>query len=741
MRKTKAALLIKENDSFPIAEWLKHLSEKLPDRNLDLVHHACVLAQLVGEDKATPIGLSCLRQGLITAEILSELNVDNESLAAAILFSCVKYTNLKLTDVREPLGEAVAKLIKGTMQMDAIHNLHTENEHHSHEHTNIDNLRKMLLAMVDDVRVVLIKLAERLCILRNMSLLSEKEKESEARETLDIYAPLANRLGIWHLKWELEDLSFRYLESERYKKLSKSLNLRRDQREKYVSDFMLTLQGICKNLGVKKADVTGRAKHIYSIHKKMQRKNVGFSEIYDAIAFRVLVPEIEDCYAILGHIHATWEHIPSEFDDYVAQPKPNGYRSIHTAIIGPDSIHVEIQMRTYDMHDEAELGVAAHWVYKESGKSTNKAQTDYEAKIAWLRQVMDWQKEVAENDGQAEEKQARVFDDRVYVFTPTGDVMDLPKGATPLDFAYQVHSEIGHRCRGAKVNNKMVPLTYELKTGESVDILTAKIGQPSRDWLNPHQGYLHTARAKAKVHAWFRKQDLDINIASGQTILEKELKRLHLKNVDQTKVAHKLKYKNSDELYAALGRGDIRIHAVLQAVQHQLDIPEIPAEKAKPFVSKTQAAASAADIDIRGVGNLMTNIARCCKPIPGDPITGYITQGRGISIHRQDCPNVLKPSEYTQKRLIEVGWGKDTNESYAVDLIIDAYDRHGLVRDITNLLSTERISILGLNCITDNVRNTAHVNLTVEIDSLNPLSRIITRLGQLPNVNDVKRIK
>ncbi|HVV68320.1 MAG TPA: GTP diphosphokinase [Gammaproteobacteria bacterium] len=739
MKKTKPTLVISaDNTTHNIESWMQSWSSQYPTGENSLIRQACALAQLTGTDIATPNGQSCLLQGLQIAAILSELKVDQETMATGIIYSNVRYAGLILEDVQEQLGADVARLTGGVKKMEAIQNLQ-EQIGKTPSHNAIDNFRKMLLAMVDDVRIVLIKLAERLVILRHIGLLSDEEKRREAKMTQDIYAPLANRLGIGHLKWELEDLSFRYLEPEIYKNISKALKSTRIEREHYVHTVMTLLERITQELGITKTEVTGRAKHIYSIYKKMQRKNVALEEIYDAIAFRILVPTIEDCYAILGHVHSLWKPITKEFDDYIVQPKANGYRSIHTAVIGPDDKAIEIQIRTFDMHQEAELGVAAHWIYKEGGLK----KAGYEAKIAWLRQVLDWQQEVTQTNvpSPSDMSYSQALDDRIYVFTPQGDVVELPKEATPLDFAYHIHSEIGHRTRGAKVNAHIVPLTYHLKIGECVEILTAKEGHPSRDWLNPNLGYLKTARAKAKVHHWFRQLDAEKNLAEGQTLVEKELRRLGLKGVDLMSLAKQLNFTKPDELYIAIGRGDITLNNLVHTLQEML-APDAGVE-VEPEIVPSQAAkalSAGTDIDIQGVGNLLTHMASCCKPIPGDAVIGYITQGHGVSIHRQDCANILHINEQQKNKLIEVSWGIKTQEKYAVDLVIHAYDRHGLIRDLTQLLVNEHISIIALNTYTDKKDQIAKINISIEIHGLTPLSRVVARISQITNVTDVKRV-
>lgn len=719
--------------SINVESWLQQISEKYSLKNIEFLRQAAPLVRVVGTEHAAPNGESCLQQGLTMAEILAELNVDTDTLAAAMLYSSVCYAGLSLEDVTEHLNEKIAKLIKGTQQMEAINILRVEN-YHSHDPATIDNIRKMLLAMVDDANVVLIKLAERLCLLRNVAIFNDAKKKQMAKETMDIYAPLANRLGIGQIKWQLEDLSFRYLEPQEYKKISTLLNQRRIDREQHVQHMVGELTTLLQEADIHNFNITGRAKHIYSIYRKMNRKKVAIEEIYDISAVRIFVTNINDCYAVLSSVHTRWPHVPKEFDDYIATPKPNGYRSIHTAVIGPENKPVEIQIRTHEMHEAAELGVAAHWIYKEG----RRKPSSYEEKISWLRQVMDWQKEIATTQAAKKELQTELFDDRVYVFTPTGDVLDLPKGATPLDFAYQLHSELGHRCRGAKVNKHIVPLTYSLNTGEQVDILTIKHGQPSRDWLNPSLGYLKTPRAKAKVLQWFKRQDYDKNLAEGKLLLEKEQRRLNLKNFDFENVAHKLNYKNSNDCLAAIGRGDLGIQGVVNLIQSQFEPPAAPIE-IKPDISKSKISQHLTDIDIHGVGNLLTHIARCCKPVPGDAIVGYVTIGRGVSIHRQDCSNVLHYRNANQERLLDVNWGQQTQKNYAVDLDINAYDRQGLLRDITAFIASENIAVLSINTFTNQEKSTAHIHITIEISDLAYLGKILAHLQQIPNVFEVKR--
>lgn len=735
--KTKTILTI-PHDQDATETWLAHIFTKYSVDQNPLIRQAILLAQLTGSDYATSTGQSCLQQGIEIANVLFDLNVDQETLAAALLYGCVQYAELNIEDIAEQLNSSIAKLIAGVKKMDALQTLSEQSERAS-SRSRLDNIRKMLLAMVDDVRIVLIKLAERLVMLRNMSLLSNDEKRQEAKITQDIHAPLANRLGIGQLKWELEDLSFRYLNSDAYVSIYTELSSTRLERENYVKTVIAFLKEEVIKIGIKHTEVSGRAKHIYSIFRKMTRKNVNFSQIYDVTAFRLLVPTLEDCYAALGHVHGLWTPIPKEFDDYIAQPKANGYQSIHTAVIGPEDKTIEIQIRTFDMHQEAELGIAAHWIYKE-GKPI---KTGYEAKIAWLRQLMDWQLEITQtNQPTQQQNYAHLFDDHIYVFTPQGDILELTKDATPLDFAYHIHTSLGHRCRGAKVNGQIAPLTYPLKTGERVEIITAKEEHPSRDWLIPSLGYLKTSRAKSKVLQWFRVQNAEENLEHGKAALEKEVKRLGIKDIHYEKLIKKMHMPSSEELFTSLGRGDTTLSAVINAIQSLEQPAEISIHSQNITGTHKPSKNNGTDIEILGIGNLLTRIAPCCKPVPGDAIIGYVTQKYGVSIHRQDCANFLHIYNKTsqKERVIQVNWGQKIQQQYKVDLVIDAYDRHGLIHDITQIIVNEQVSIMSLNSTANRDDHTAHINLSLEVHSLQPLSRILTRITQLPNVIDAKRV-
>ncbi|RMD71130.1 MAG: bifunctional (p)ppGpp synthetase/guanosine-3',5'-bis(diphosphate) 3'-pyrophosphohydrolase, partial [Gammaproteobacteria bacterium] len=591
-----------------------------------------------------------------------------------------------------------------------------------------ENLRKMLLVMAEDVRVVLIKLAERTQLMRTLKHLPEHEQKRVAQETLSIFTPLASRLGIGSLKWELEDLAFRYLEPERYQHIAALLDERRRSRERYIETVVDKLRRSLGKAGIP-AQVSGRPKHIYSIWKKMQRKGVDFHQVFDVRAVRVLVESIPQCYAALGIVHSLWTPIPGEFDDYIATPKENLYRSLHTAVHGPEGKTLEVQIRTHEMHHYAELGVAAHWRYKEGGRQ----DPGFERRIAWLRRLLE---QKGDSQELLEAFQTEAFQDRIYVITPKGEVMDLPEGSTPLDFAYHIHTQVGHRCRGAKVNGRIVPLNTPLKSGDQVEILTAREGGPSRDWLSPHLGYLQTSKARARVRQWFKQQDLEKNQAEGRSLLERELKRLGAGDVGHEKLARRLGFERVADLYAALGRGEVTAAQVAGAVQ----VLQPPAPSGVESLPLSPGPASpSSQVVVEGMGDLLSHVARCCKPLPGDSVIGYITQGRGVAVHRRDCPNVLRLGEKAPARLIEVNWEGRGEGGYAVDIAIEALDRPGLLRDITAVLSDERINVLAVNTHTDR-HGQAHMRLTLTIRDLPQLSRVLARISRLPNVMEASRV-
>ena len=719
-------------EQFDPEAWVAHVAADLPEPDRQLISTACELAHHWGSSLASESAASCFDVGLTTAELVADLDMDAPAIAAAVLYTTLSQQPVEQERLAELAGQEVASITAWVQQLDAVRELYGYESHTPSAFSQVDNLRRMLLAIVEDVRVVVIKLAERLSILIHSKKSPPEQQQQLAKAVQDIYAPLANRLGIGQLKWELEDLAFRYLHAETYKEIATWLDERRMDRELYIEQVQETLKQALATFNVK-AEVYGRAKHIYSIWRKMQRKGIPFGEVYDVRAVRVMVPEVADCYTALGCVHALWQHVPREFDDYIATPKENGYQSLHTAVIGPSGKTLEVQIRTQGMHQDAELGVAAHWRYKEGNQNHERAM---DAKIAWLRQVLDWQDDLADSDNLLRDLRTEVFDDKVYLFTPSGDVLSLPHGATPLDFAYHIHTEVGHSCRGAKVNGRIVPLTYVLQTGEQVEILTTKQPHPSRDWLNTDLGYLCTPRARAKVQHWFRLQDRERNLQDGQQLFEQEMRQLGFAQVSRQSLAEAFNFLHINELYIAIGRGEISLTQVSREVQillgqHRSQPETLPVVKARPQKS--------ADVMVQGVGNLLTHMAKCCKPVPGDAIIGYITQGRGVSIHRQDCRNVMLEQEADGQRLIEVSWGEEPNKVYPVDVAIQAYDRQGLLRDITNVLANEKVNVIAVQTISHKSEHTADMLLTLEVDSLDKLGRVLSRINQLPNVESVAR--
>jgi len=743
MVQVRAHQPVNDDGSINLEAWLDHVTRVDPALDRQALQEACEFAHDLEQQANTTEhhwseDASTFRAGLDIAEILADLKLDQDSLVAAVIYRGVREGKITLAAVHQRFGPVVAKLIEGVLRMAAISaSINPRESVVLGSQTQVENLRKMLVAMVDDVRVALIKLAERTCAIRAVKEADEEKRQRVAREVFDIYAPLAHRLGIGHIKWELEDLSFRYLEPEQYKQIAKLLHERRLDREQYINDAMANLRQELEATGIK-ADISGRAKHIYSIWRKMQRKGLQFSQIYDVRAVRVLVPEVRDCYTTLGIVHTLWRHIPKEFDDYIANPKENGYRSLHTAVLGPEGKVLEVQIRTHAMHEEAELGVCAHWRYK--GTDVKSGSNHYEEKISWLRQVIEWHEELGDIGGLAEQLRVDIEPDRVYVFTPDGHAIDLPKGATPLDFAYRVHTEIGHNCRGAKINGRIVPLTYSLQTGEQVEIITSKQGTPSRDWLNPNLGYVTTSRARAKIVHWFKLQDRDQNVAAGKQLLERELARMALVGADFDKLAEKANLKTAEDLFAALGAGDVRLAHAVNLAQQLLE-PERGNEQLELIPRKAQGfkPGKRGDIQIQGVGNLLTQMAGCCQPLPGDPIVGYITLGRGVTIHRQDCPTALQQTAREPERMIQVSWGPVPVQTYPVEVVIKAYDRSGLLRDVTQVLLNEKLNVLAVNTRSNKDDNTASMSITVEIPGLDALGRLLARIGQLPNIIEARR--
>ncbi len=720
---------------------LKDLMEKLPPKysvaDRELVERAYRVAAEAHKGQKRASGAPYIQHCLAVAEILAELRMPAAVVAAGLLHDTVEDTDLTLDDIRREFGDEIADLVDGVTKLVSLPRVsrpEQEEKDSSEEETPWaederkrrlihESLRKTFLAMSKDVRVVIIKLADRLHNMRTLRYLPPQKQRRIAKQTLDIFAPLANRLGIWQIKWELEDLSFRYVNPQAYKEIASKLAERRTKREAELKRVVERIKEVLKQANIK-ARVTGRPKHIYSIYNKMRRKGVPFESLSDIRGVRIIVDDVPTCYAVLGIIHTTWKPIPGEFDDYIANPKENSYQSLHTAVLFEDGKTLEVQIRTEEMHQRAEYGIAAHWRYKEGVPRDE----DFERKVKWLRQLMEWQQDVSDASEFLEGMKTDVFEDRVYVFTPRGDIIDLPAGSTPIDFAYHIHTEIGHRCRGAKVNGKLVPLSYKLKTGDQVEILTTRRGGPSRDWLNPSLEMVRTQRAKAKIRQWFKRQAREQNLAHGRAALEKELKRLGADNVDLQELARTLGYKTTEDLYVAIGCGDLPISRVVRGLAEV----ESASEDFRLVPHPQKRPESDGEISVTGTGGLLYSLAKCCNPAPGDPIVGYVTRGRGVSIHRQDCPNILSLSD--KGRLIQVSWGKPAS-AYPVPVRILAYDRESLMRDITTILSDEGVNLEKIS-ISQKPTSYAQVviDLVLDVRDIEQLSRLLTRIENLTNV-------
>jgi GTP pyrophosphokinase len=710
---------VHEDQRPPFDEWLAGLN--LPEAS----------KQKLRDVSDTP---EILLIGQEMVEILHELHMDDETLQAALIYPYCELHKLDEDQITQQFGEGIKKLIVGVRRMDAIKSLHTSaNSKKKHDEAQIDNVRRMLLAMVEDVRAVVLKLAERICTLQKVKHEDEETRVLVARECANIYAPLANRLGIGQLKWELEDHSFRYLHPNTYKKIATLLDERRSDRQQYIEDFVGELQDVLDSQNIK-AKVYGRPKHIYSIWKKMQKKHLDFEQLYDIRAVRIIADRLQDCYAALGVVHASWKHIPNEFDDYIATPKANGYQSIHTVTFGKEGKTVEIQIRTAQMHEDAELGVAAHWRYKEG---TTSSRSGYEERINWLRRILLWQEEVADSGDLVEELRSQVFDDRVYVFTPKGDVVDLPFGSTPLDFAYYIHSNVGHRCNGAKISGRIVPFTYELQTGDQVEILTGKRSNPSRDWMHPGLGYVYSSRARAKIQTYFKKQDKSKNQQAGKELLDRELGKLNIESKEASDATSRFNMQTLDDLYAAIGGGDVRIMQVVHFLQQKhAPAPELKVRSRRPQSAKFKKDS----IVVEGVGNLLNQIAGCCQPLPGELILGYITQGRGVSVHRQDCEQLNNLLEQHPERQIDVNWASNLQAAFQTKLHVLCDDRAGILRDITTIIANERVSLLAVNSISDTKLHRAKIELSLEVKDLSSLSKAMSRLQLIKGVTEVLKV-
>lgn len=719
-----------------ISGLLDGLPEHTSPAERELIEHAHKIAERAHKGQKRASGEPYIQHSLRVAAILLELGAPPPMIAAGLLHDTVEDTRLKLEKVEKEFGPEVAKLVDGVTKLTQLPRVNGRrgkgaDQRASRVELAKETLRKTFLAMGDDVRVVVIKLADRLHNMRTLSHLPDDKRSRIANETLEIFAPLASRLGIWQVKWELEDLGFRYVHPEKYREIAGLVAERRTDRERELERISQEVKSALTEAGLE-AEVQGRPKHLYSIFKKMERKAVPFEEVYDIRGLRIMVETETDCYLALGVIHSAWKPVPGTFDDYIATPKDNFYQSLHTAVVYDDGGTLEVQIRTPEMHRNSEYGIAAHWRYKE-GDTRDDA---FEQRILWLRRLMEWRQDVDDAGDFVDAMKSDVFHDRVYVFTPRGDIIDLPAGSTPIDFAYHIHTEIGHRCRGAKVNGKLVSLDSTLMTGDTVEILTSKRGGPSRDWLNPSLEMVQTQRARSKIRQWFKRQDREQNISHGRSLLERELRRLGVEGIAIEQIADGLGFSQVDDFLAAIGCGDTHLGKIVASLieKEEPEIELAPREEKLP----AEARVSTEDIHVVGLSGLLTHLGRCCNPAPGDPIVGYITRGRGATIHRRDCPNVLRTRDKDRERLVHVTWGQP-RETYPVSVRLRAYDRDGLMRDVSTLVANEGINMTSIHVSTKN--SLAIFDLVMEIIDISQLSRVLNRLEALPNVLEARRLK
>jgi GTP pyrophosphokinase len=716
-----------------VSEAIRHLDEalspQLPAASLDLIVRALRLAYSAHHGFRRKSGEPYVIHPIEVTAVLAKMQLDADTLIGGLLHDVLEDTDVTFEQIEGAFGERVARLVDGVTKLGQIpwtaEAIDGRERAAREKEQQAESLRKMFLAMVDDIGVVLIKLADRLHNMRTLDSMPRHKQIRIAQQTMEIYAPLANRLGIWQVKSELEDLAFRYLQPEEYARITEDLAQRGKDSAAYIEQVKQELSALLKAAGIR-AEMNGRKKHIYSIYRKMNRKGRPFEEIHDVIGIRIVVETVQECYSVLGIVHSRWHPIPGEIDDYIATPKESMYQSLHTAVIGPDAHALEIQIRTREMNQVAEYGIAAHWRYKEGGKSDQRL----EAKIAWLRQLMDWRDEVADAEEFVESLKSDVFQDMVYCFTPAGDIIELPNGATPVDFAYRIHTQVGHHCVGATVNGQMVPLDYKLQNGQVVKVRTSKtVSGPRRDWLQASAGYVKTASAREKIRQWFRRQERDENIAQGRETLERELRRLGLEIKLEDVLQRFPRYTKLDDFLAAIGYGAVSA----QQIVGKLD--ETPKD-VFPVSSTVKAPTTPARVEVMGAGNLLTIQANCCRPVPGDPIVGYTTRGRGVVYHRRDCPNVAHLPD--PERLVPVSWGAEAHETHPVPVRVIALDRVGLLRDVSTMLSDERVNIISVLTQTHDDRSVTLL-LTVEVESVGQLSRMMHRLESLRDVIEVRR--
>ncbi len=715
---------------------LQSLFDLLPNltpNDRSLIERAYLKAEAAHAGVLRKSGEPYFTHPVAVAQILAEMKLDSEAIAAALLHDVVEDTSITEEEIEREFGKTVADIVRGVTKI-AMMSIKEPDKKGRNADRELEYIRKMTMAMGDDIRVMLVKLADRLHNMRTLGFMKPEKQAKIAQETLDIFAPLANRLGMWQFKWELEDLSFRYLQPEAYKKIAESIDERRVDREKYMGDVSNQLRQELEKHGITQVKISGRPKHNYSIYKKMVRKGVPFEEVYDVRAVRVIVNTIPECYMALGYVHNLWHPIPGEFDDYIAAPKDNFYQSLHTAVIDDRGNTLEVQIRTLDMHEHAEYGVAAHWRYKEGGKGA--PDQNFEDRIAYLRRLLEVTEDKEDAQSYVDSMRTDVFQNRVYAFTPKGDIIDLPAGATPVDFAYHIHTDIGHRCRGARVNGKLVGLEYVLRSGDRVEILTTNRGGPSLDWLNPNHGFVNTARARSKIQYYFRKQNREKHVSDGRDVLERELKRLGLVDtMAMESVATLFQHEKLEDFLAHVGEGEINGaqigNKILEAERREQIERERDILKAHPSVPTQDISQG---ITVRGSSGLMVNVANCCNPVPGDPIVGYVTRGRGVTVHRNDCVNIRAEPE----RLIEVSWGNAMVEQrYSVPVEVIAYDREGLMRDISTIVSDEKVNMSDVRV--DVRQNIATLQLVIDLVDLNHLTRVLTRVGAIPSVVEARR--
>jgi len=732
----------------------KDLENSFPDSysaiDIEQIRSAFIFAKDAHKGQKRASGEPYITHCIAVAYILVELKVPAIVISAALLHDTVEDTTITLENIKEKFGDEIASLVDGVTKLSNIPNVSradklpenrkndpdkishksspTTRSKSRHQDLRTETLRKTLMAIGDDVRVVLIKLVDRLHNMRTLSYMPKDKQKRIAQETLDIFAPLASRLGIWQIKWELEDLGFRYTKPKEYKKIAQKISDRRSNRESEVNKIIEKIRLLLEEGGLN-AQISGRPKHIYSIYTKMIRKEKPFEMVRDLRGIRLLVPDIPSCYAALGIIHTNWRPIPYEFDDYIAAPKDNFYKSLHTAVIYSDGKPLEVQIRTPKMHQDAEYGIAAHWLYKEMGSKDD----NYQQRINWLRRLMEWRQDVQDAQEFVEVVKSDVFEDRVYAFTPRGDIIDLSLGSTPIDFAYLVHTEVGNRCRGAKVNGKLVSLNYKLKTGDQVEILTAKRGGPSRDWLNPHLGLVNSQRARTKIRQWFKKQAREHNLSQGKTLLEKEFHKLGISDIDNTDIAASFDFKSPEDMFVAIGCGDLSIRRI---INHLQEFEKRDNDPLFPSQTTSLDRKDSESVKVLGLKGILTNYAKCCNPVPGDGIAGYITRGRGATIHRKDCPNILRTKD--KERIVKVSWG-EPKRTFPVIIQIKAYDRQGLLGDISTVLSNEGVNLRDIDINFSN--NLAAIKIMLDVSDINQLSKVLSIIESLPNIMEAYRVK